>query len=151
MKFVVEVEDFWLEEEDLATGLQNAIKGEVIQRIREDIKKQVDAFMDKHIKEVLNEEIKVRVEVLMTDFLAKGKVKGSYTNDPECTVNEWIAKSFKSANETITKYISTATTQQVNELKQRYDLLFASQIVSKLNGQGMLKEDIANILLGEGK
>lgn len=36
-------------------------------------------------------------------------------------------------------------------MKQRYDLLFASQIVAKLDEHGLLKEDIAELLLPTSK
>ena len=36
-------------------------------------------------------------------------------------------------------------------MKQRYDLLFASQIVAKLDEHGLLNEDIAELLLPSNK
>lgn len=33
------------------------------------------------------------------------------------------------------------------EMKERYDLLFASQLVAKMSETGLLKEDVAKLLL----
>jgi hypothetical protein len=51
-------------------------------------------------------------------------------------VKEFLTAQTKKATDSISK-----------ELKERYDLLFASQIVSKLHENGMLKEDVAKLLL----
>jgi len=147
MRFTVEVEDFWLEEEELSVALQQAVKNEVISSIRKDIKDQVSAFMDKILKEEIYDQMQTRVTILMSEFVESGKVKGRYSGDGEMTVNEWIAKEFKGSNESILKYVNESAKKQTDELKRRYDLLFASQIVSKINEQGLLKEDVARLLL----
>jgi hypothetical protein len=46
------------------------------------------------------------------------------------------------------KSVSDAAQEISNELKDRYDMLFASQIVSNLNKAGMLKDDVGKLLLG---
>jgi hypothetical protein len=43
--------------------------------------------------------------------------------------------------------IETNTKLFSAEFKDRYDLLFASQLVSKMNAVGLLKDDVAKLLI----
>lgn len=148
MKITVDLNDFWLEEEEeLIPALQEHVKNTVIRNIGDSIKKQVDAFMDKAIKEEITSQLEVRVNVLMEAYLQTGKVKGQYSNDPEMTITDWLGKKLSDSRPQIQDYIVKAAAKQAEELKNRYDLLFASQIVQRINQQGLLKEDVAKLLL----
>lgn len=150
MKFIVEVDEFWLDEEsELAPTLQASVKNEVVQQIKKSVETQVIDLMNKIMKEEIKSKLDTIVGDLMRDFLVKGKIKGSYSSDPDLTLLEWVSKSVSSQNGTIQEWIKKTVETQVTQLKTRYDLLFATQIVQKLNVQGMLKEDIAKLLLGE--
>lgn len=147
MKFIVEVEDFWLEEAELATTLKDAVKQDVVLQIRTEIQDKVQKLMDDILKKEILKQIETRVQMLMENFLKEGKVKEPYSNQPAMTVDEWISTNFKNADKTIKDYIERSAKLQSEELKKRYDLLFASQIVTKLNEQSMLREDVAKLLL----
>ena len=147
MKFIVEVEDFWLEEAELSTTLKDAVKQDVVLQIRTEIQDKVQKLMDDILKKEILKQIETRVQMLMETFLKDGKVKAPYSNQPGMTVEEWIATNFKNADKTIKDYIEKSAKLQSDELKKRYDLLFASQIVTKLNEQSMLREDVAKLLL----
>lgn len=147
MKFTVEIEEFWLEEENLSDALQEAVKNSVLRQIQDNIKNQVETLVQTKILTVINSELETRAKVLTDEFVAKGKVKGRYSNDPERTVEEYIASEFRAKDSDFRSYIEKITKNQVIELKNRYDLLFASQIVTKINEQGLLKEDVAKLLL----
>lgn len=149
MKFVVSVEDFWLEEDEgteLSSALREAVKNDVISQIRASIKEQVSVFMDSHIKSVLNAEIETRVKIVMDEIVSRGKIKGNYSSDPELTVSEWASKKFADARPDITKSIESQVKRHVTELQQRYDLLFASQLISKMKEAGFMKEDVEKLL-----
>ena len=73
-------------------------------------------------------------------------------------VENVIDKKGDLAKESIENFISNEnkkTTERLekqaqgifNDIHKKYDLLFASQIVSKLGEKGMLKEDVAKLLL----
>lgn len=147
MKFTVEVEDFWLDEEELSDALSTRIKNEVVQSIKTSIKDQVTDLMDKIVKEEIQSQLEPRIKVLMEEFLSNGKVKDRYSSTTELTIPEYLAKNFEANNDKILKYIKEESERQGNDLKRRYDLLFASQIVAKINEQGLLKDDVARLLL----
>lgn len=150
MKFTVEVEDFYMEEEDLSTALQYSIKTEVVREIKKSIETQVSDFMNKIMKEEIQSELKGRVKGLVEDFMQVGKVKGHYSGDQELTVKEWISRSIQKENGDIHSTISKMVKLQFEGLQKRYDLMFASQLISKINQQGYLKEDVARLLLEDG-
>lgn len=146
MKFTVELEDFWLEEEEINQALSAHIKHSVVSDIKNSIKDKVDAFMNKILKDEIENQLKQRISVLMDEFLKTGKVKANYGNDM-LTIEEWMALQLKSQNDSILSHIKKQADAQGADLKRRYDLLFASQIVAKINEQGLLKEDVAKLLL----
>lgn len=148
MKIVIDLEDFWFEEEEqLIPALQDHVKTMVIREIGDSIKKQVTTFMDKAMKEEVEKQLEMRVKLLMDAALETGTVKGRYSGDGEMTVQEWISKEIKSNSSNILDFVNQAAKRQGEELKKRYDLLFASQIVAKINEQGLLKDDVARLLL----
>lgn len=147
MKFTVEVEDFWLDEEELSEALATRVKNEVVQAIKESIKEQVNTLMDKIVKDEIQSQLEPRIKVLMEEFLSRGKVKDRYSSTTDLTIPEFLAKNFEANNDKILKYIKEESERQGIDLKRRYDLLFASQIVAKINEQGLLKEDVARLLL----
>lgn len=148
MKIVVDLEDFWLDSEtELIPELQNHVKNTVIREIGDSIKKQVDAFMDKAIKAEIEKQLEMRVKLLMDAYLENNKVKGNYSSDPEMTVSEWINKKMSESRPSIHDTVKKQAELIGVDLKRRYDLLFASQIVAKINEQGLLKDDVARLLL----
>src|SRR5688572_932769 len=149
MKFTVEVEDFYLEEGDLTVELKRQIKNDVVAQIRDDIKKQVTGFMDDYIKTEIQSELKVTVKLLIDEFVRTGKVKGRYSSDTLKTIPEWIADNITDDRRALTESIAKAADIKLQELQNRYDLLFATQLISKIKEQGFLKDDAARMLLGD--
>lgn len=149
MRFTVEVEEFYLEEEDLSSVLQHQLKQAIVSEIRKNIADQVAVFMDKHIKGEIQSDIQTRVQLLMEDYVAKGKLKGGYSSDPEMTIPEYIAKQFSNSRGDLTKIIENKVKAHVSELQQRYDLMFATQLITKIKEQGFLKDEAVKMLLGE--
>jgi hypothetical protein len=146
MKFTIELEDFYLEEGEITEALKDHIKTSVVYQISQNIKEQVAGFMDHHLKSQITDQLKTRVQLLMDDLLATGKVKDRYSNK-EITAKEWIASEFTQKGTDITEFIKKQVVFHVKELQNRYDLLFASQLIIKMKDQGFLKEDVAKLLL----
>jgi hypothetical protein len=82
-------------------------------------------------------------------FVETGKIKGRYSNDKEVTVLEYIQADFNanSGYSSPKDQIQNLAKKFGDELKQRYDLLFASQIVAKLSENGLLKDSVVKMLL----
>ena len=66
MKFTVEVEEFWLEDEELSTELQAHVKTNVVREISSSIKDNVETQITKKVKEVIEQKIEIiRCRVFM--------------------------------------------------------------------------------------
>lgn len=149
MRFTVEVEDFYIEEGELATELQHQLKSSIVREIREEIKDKVKSFTETHIRQVINEGLQARVQVLMDEIISSGKLKGEYSSDPEITVEEMIRQRFLKARPDITKTVESKVKSHVKDLQDRYDLMFATQLITKIKEQGFLKQEAVDMLLGE--
>ena len=147
MKFTVEVEEFYLEEGELAAELKHQIKNDVIKQIRDNVKKQVDDFMNDYVIKELDSELKTRVKIQIDEFVATGKVKGKYSGDSTRSFAEWIADNIREDKSALDNAIKKIAASHVEELIKRYDLLFATQLITKIKDQGFLKEDAVKLLL----
>lgn len=149
MKFTIEVDDFYLDSEDDLTGaLKEYIKRELVSQMWKKTEEKVTRAMEEYLKELIASEMKTRVQILMDNFLTSGKVKHSH-NREEIPVSQHISENFSARNADIVKTIGSLVTSQVSELTRRYDMLFATQILAKVNEKGFLKEDVARLLLSE--
>lgn len=154
MKYVIEVEDFYLDEDkELEPALKQFIISDIIRQIDASIKTKVEDHVNREVKAQVEQTLYRKISTFVTEAIASDKIKGNYTSDPEMTLQEHIKSKFtKSGNvssASIDKSIEILAGKFGDEMKKRYDLLFASQLVSKLHENGMLKEDVAKLLLGD--
>lgn len=128
MKFTVELEEFWLEDEELESTLRKYVRDDVLCQVQ----KRIEDKIDKEITSQLTQTIEGRLE----EITIKKHIENLFNNhhgwnSPNEKMKQ-IAKSFG------------------KELTARYDKVFATHIVMGLKDQGLLKDEVAQILL-EGK
>lgn len=149
MKFIVEIDDFWMdEEEELQPALQKYLIASVVQQISKSIEKKVEDKVYREAKNQIENQMYKQIQQKVSDIIATGKIRGTYSGGAEITLEEWIKEQFTSntSYRSPTDELKKLADKFGKEIKDRYDLLFASQIVAKLNEQGMLKEDVAKML-----
>lgn len=156
MKITIDVSDFYLEEEDLETSLKKNITNEVVQQIKLSIKEKVDSEITIAIREKFDNELTEHIQGLVNEITTTTMVKNpdSYNKEkPMVTLSEYMAHKFtqetgyRSADETVKKLAHNLG----QEMKNRYDMFFASQFVIKMNEQGLLKEGAMAALLPDTK
>lgn len=153
----VDLSEFYSEEEDeisfsqqikdsIAYSVKNQVLNEWKVKIGEEFNKAVVAEVEKQKVQLISDTL--------NECIASAKVKKKYSTNEMVSISEWITEELKSTQLSennlkayLDKFVKEATNRLGQEFKDRYDLLFASQIVSKLNEQGMLKEDVAKLLL----
>ena len=155
MKFTVEIDEFWLDED--ANGfeeeLKNSIKIDVCQQIKKMMLTHIENEITNVVKQQVSDTLREQIQALVADVISTGMIRESYYSDKEISIEDWIKSQFNAncgyhnANAKITELAKKFG----DEMKQRYDLLFASQIVAKLDEHGLLKEDIAELLLPTSK
>lgn len=165
MKISVEVnlEDGWFnEDQNLDEALRETISHQVKHEIWNSLKDKVDSQIIKQVNLEIEKEFISKIQKNISDIIDEDAVKNPdyYKNssDPSrqkqyITLKELIRYKFdkhsgwSSPNEKIEKLAKSFA----EDMKKRYDLLFASQLVSKLNDQGLLKEGVFESLMQSTK
>lgn len=150
MKFTIEVEDFYMEEGDLESNLKSHIINACVSKITSDLKVKIEDGVQKEVKAQVEQTLYRKIGSFVTESIENDKIKGRYANDPEMTLQEWVKLQFteKAREKAPTDAVIEKLAKQFGEeLKKRYDLLFASQLVTKMKDSGFLKEEVANLLL----
>ncbi len=149
MKFTVEVEDFWLEEEELSTALTSKVKHSVVQQISESIKTKVEAEITKKVGEVIDEKINVVIDQVLSDLVEKQTIVNR--NKQAVTIAEHLKGVFQNHNgwNSPDEKMERIAKKFGDELKLQYNNAFANKIVQNMKKQGLLKDEVVQILLGD--
>lgn len=153
MKLKVDLDDFYLDEEDdLVPAIKDfvvkKVTGTIWDRVEEKIKQKILDLCNENIQKIIDEKI----EKYLTEMLDKEMIKKDRWSDELVSLQEYVSttfnKNFDNNYRNILGMIVDGRTKDIcEEIKKRYDLLFASQLISKMNDQNMLKEDIAKLIL----
>lgn len=152
MKFTIDIEDFYLDEGDeLESSLKKHIINEVCSQIQKSIKDRVEIQISMEVKDTIEKQMYSTISKEIKNVIDGGLIKNpdSYSDKKQITISDYIKKKFENDSGwgSPREHIEKLAKSHAEELKKRYDLMFASQIVSKLHQNGMLKEDIAKLLL----
>jgi hypothetical protein len=151
MKFIVEMEDFYLNEDgQLSDSLQKHVTRDVLAQISERIKKQVEEAITKKVEEAMKEKIAPVIDTAIADMIETGVLTVSGKALP---IKEHLRSLFdrshgwNNPHDIMEKFAKNFG----NELKARYNNIFAAKIVQNMKDQGFLKDDMARILLEDTK
>lgn len=153
MKFTIELSDFYLDEEnDLESALKDHIIKSCVKKISADLKSKIDECIINEIKKQVEGSLCTKISSFVSECIDNDKIKGRYTGDPEMTLKEWVKLQYTSTAKEkapIDSTIEKLAKQFGEELKKRYDLLFASQLVAKMKDSGFIKEEVIQLLLNQ--
>ncbi len=152
----VDLSDFYSEEDTMS--FSDEIKNSIAYKVKEEIWKSFKIeglqIFDNQVKKQIELDKDLKIKEIIDELFIKGEVKKKYSSHELVSLKEYCEDYFNGqvihSNDFMNKINNTVKLQAETiskELKDRYDLLFASQIVANLNKQGMLKDDIAKILL----
>ena len=152
MKIIVDIEEFWTEEdgENLSVSLKHSVKGAVISEIQTRIKSQVDKEITEKCTAFIQDKLSKLIESKLTEIFATETIR---VNSQEILIADHVKSLFdrnhgwNSPNEIMKKIADNFC----KELKAQYNNVFATKIVLSLKDQGMLKEDVAKLLLQDSK
>jgi hypothetical protein len=150
MKITIDISDFYLDPED-QKGLENELKNHVKREVVKEIHKSISDKVKEQITDAISNEIQVSIKPIidktLSDLVDSSLIKPRGEN--EMLIKDYIKKIFENNNGwgSPEEKIKTLAKAYGDEMKKRYDLLFASQLVAKINENGLLKEDVAKKLL----
>jgi hypothetical protein len=152
MKIAIELSDFYLDEEqDLEPALKKTIINQAVAKITADLKAKIEDGVIKEVKAQVEQTLYRKIGTFVAECIANDKIKdGGYSNSAEITLQEWVKKQFtRNAYEKapVDDLIKKLAANFGEEMKKRYDLLFASQLVVKMKESGFIKEEAIALLL----
>jgi len=150
----VDLSEFYSEDEqDFSSQIKNSISHQVKSLIISDWKEKIGLEFTNAVRFEVEKQKESFITNEIEKAICESKVKKNYSGEM-VTISEWIIQELEKSHISDTRIKEFLNNQTKNlsdriskELKDRYDILFASQIVSKLNENGMLKEDVAKLLL----
>lgn len=134
---------------DLKEEVKNDIIFKAKQAVLTEIKQPIKDDIEDRIKILVKDAYASEVEEAVKGFVKDGVIKkGRYSSDPPMTVNEWIEANFEGSinNDKLRDIVSDEAKKVSQELKNRYDMFFATQLVMKMNDQGLLKDGVMSVL-----
>ena len=133
----------------LKEEVYSVIKQEVRSAIRECTDKDVRQMANKAYEEFGNDKIKTVVDYAVNSFIADGKVSRSHNDKTLIPISEKLRNTFDSSQNWNAPYgaIERVWKDFANELRTRYDMAFASNIVNGLEKQGLLKAGVFEALI----
>lgn len=144
----VELEDFYLDEENLEDGLKRYITNKLYQEIT----KSIEDKLNQEIKNVIQKEIENRLNIIISNRIEE------IINTEEIIINKNPIKIIDHIKSVFVNNcgwsspidsLKRLSQKFGDELKTRYDMQFASLIVKRLEENKMLKDDVIKILTKE--
>ena len=145
----IDLDDLWTDESSISEEISMEIKRKVLDEIWSKIKPAVEEQITRATKNEIEKTYCGKINTFIDEFFETGELKNPRNSSEKISLKEYIlyqienSTGWNSPNENIKKLAQ----QFGNDMKNRYDLLFASQLVAKMNENGLLKEDVAKKLL----
>lgn len=150
IKIQVELDDLWIEEDE---SIDDAIKNHIVLTVTHDIWAKIKGKVDsdiakkitKEIDESLHQKIQERIDLLIEHDTYKVEGRGEAVSIKKMITDKFEEKT--NYHYSVTEGIDRSAKRFAEELRERYDLINAAQIVTKLSEKGLLKDDNIKKLL----
>lgn len=151
MKFTIEIEDFYLDEEkELEPALKQSIIHEVVGEIKKSIQVKIEDHIKTEVKRQVEDGLYRKINFAIAEIVETEKVKSDEYNSKEMIpLKDFIKKIFVANTgwNSPTDTIKNLAKKFGDEMKIRYDIMFATQIVNKMKENNFLRDDVAEKLL----
>lgn len=148
----INMDDFWMDED---SNFEESFKRYIVDQATYNVFENVKKNLLKDIYPEVEKNVNKKVEEFMHDLVEQNadklemKVGYGQTVPLEKGVRSILSnKAENYAMTSITKLVEAYAKSFVDDLRKRYDLLFASQVITKLNENKMLKEGVFESLMG---
>lgn len=145
-------------EEGQTMALKSAVEQKIIQevyvKVRDKMESQVNHKMENEVSKMLSDILGGVLTSHITKYVAEEKVfPPKYSRDPKISLEEWVEQKVTERNSynSLNKLVEVKSDAFVKELRRRYDLLFASNVVAKMKGQGLLKDGVYESIMKSDK
>jgi len=166
MQFKVDIDEFWVEEEEVAHALKSYVSVDVAKQIHKLLKEKIDEFIENKAEEFSKKLFDVYFTKIEKQILEGQSMTIGYSsfNQFKGTFEQLFLKQLGKHAEQIRKpdqyfketvnhavaQVKQLATEQAKQLNNRYDAVFAATLITKLNEGGFLKKDAAKFLIDSG-
>lgn len=160
MKFTIELEEFWMDEdsEQLDFEMKKHITNKIVSTIYKSIEDKIEDQIARQVKEKIESTMYKKASLYMNKCFKSALLKATVYEDGRnieklVTLEEYVLLKFQkdsgwsSPNDKISSLAKSFSDKFAKEIKERYDLLFATQIVQKLDEKGLLKDNVAKLMM----
>jgi hypothetical protein len=150
MKIIVDLEDFWPEEEegDLPEQIKKHVIWDVTRQVWNDVRTEVKRELQAQITQTIDSQLKDVIAETISDEVDKGVINNRGLGDP-IKITDHVRNLFhnKSGWCDADKKIERIAADFAKELKLQYNNVFAAKIVDNMKKQGLLKDEVTQLLL----
>ena len=153
MTITINMDEFWMDED---SSFEESFKKYIIDQATYKAFDNVKKNLHGEIYLKVEEGVREKLEEFMCDFVKQNAEKfeiklgyGEVVPLEEGVIKMLSNNANKYAMTAIEKLVKGYAEHFVDDLRKRYDLLFASQVITKLNENKMLKEGVFEALMAE--
>lgn len=156
MKITVDLNEFWNEDGDEATiseSIKSAIFSKVQIEVMQSIKTKVDDQITREVKNVIEQEYCLQIRGYVQKAIKEIEMPDPNNRAETISIEDYTRHLFTKStgwNEPA-KVMEKLASSFGKELKDRYDAMFATQIVLKMSENGLLKDGMKELLIESGK
>jgi len=137
---------------ELLRGIGNgeAVEVEIKRRVTNDvwtkIREQVLTSITKEVEAEIARQVAPRISEAVSAAISAGEIT---IGSRQVKIIDHVANLFNSSGHwnSVSDHVKNMADGHAKALKARYDVIFANRLVVKINEAGMLKEDVAKLLL----
>ena len=152
IKIELEVDDligdmYENQESDLSTAIKDQIVSNVSRAVLNKIDDRVNEEILLKVSNVANERIASMVDSVVAKALSGGTIK---TRQGDISIDEHILNLFNNHHSwnSPEAYLGKKAKEFAADMKARADVVFATKIVMNIKDQGLLKDGVAEMLIG---
>ena len=154
MKFNLEFdfEDLEFNEGSISEQLQQSIQNHLVYQLKKEIEEKTMNAISTAVRTSIEVQMNEIIAMKIKDVVETNKIKPQWGSEL-ITIDEHINYVFgkTDVSKRTNDFIEKCCKSFVDELKKSYDLAFASHIVKNMQANNLLKENVAELLLNEGK
>lgn len=149
MKLAIELEDFWMDEDsgDIEAELKEYVVREVAGKIQKSIREKVEEQITKKVQEIIEFKLGTIIDEKISQVIDSETIKPRRCN--EIKIVDHVKNLFETHHGwgNADEKIKRIAKEFGEELKHQYNNAFANKIVQNMKEQGLLKDEVVQILL----
>lgn len=144
MKITIDLEEIWTNEDSISDALKSEIQRNVTKVILEKFEKKAVDFIEIEARKRVEELMHQNISIAIKEYIKNGKMKSLNKPNTEVPVEEYIKEKFLYGHgwNSFDDQIKKLSERFAKEMKDRYDMFFASQIVIKMQEQGLISQEV---------